>query len=211
MPNIEIRSRAPFLIVIPNWNRWAFLKQSLVSLLSFGPFNLIHSLIIYDNHSEDIDLSVINSNLIPIVTGDFPNSNFCLDIICNSVIDPFIKYVVKIDSDIVISQNFFQSIFFHLISYPQVGTVFFAKHTDSCVNLCSSPHGGVFATRLYLLQKYNGFPLEGQYPGCEMYHKFVIDSGFKLSNIPAIASDLSYTETSLVRSYIEKGWMRDPF
>lgn len=206
----DLAIKRPFLVIMPVWNRWAFTQKSVKSLLDNAPFNLIESFIIYDNGSSDINRAYLDSNFIPVVSGSFPNANYCLNSVKLSTFPPHVKYLVKIDNDIVIFPGFFQTILSFFSSHPDTGTIFFAKNGETTVNSNSSPHGGVFATRFDLFSWFGSFPVSGLYPGCEQYHRYVLNKGFKLVSIPDIAYDLSYQSSALIEDYVKMGWMRRP-
>jgi|GEM_PF-2916241 hypothetical protein len=209
MPDPQIILRQPFLVIIPVWNRSFFTRIAVNSVLKNGSFNLVYSLIIFDNHSIEIDRCFLDSNLLQVITGNFPNANYCLNELKKFSIPDYIRFIVKIDNDIEICPGFFQTILQYFKDYPLAGSIFFAKHGEPLVNYASSYHGGVFATRRELFDQYPSFPLSGKYPGCEAYHKFVVSKGFNLFSIPCLAIDLSESYSDISREYIAKGWQRD--
>lgn len=210
MSSPDLIIKRPFLVIMPVWNRFEFTHLSLKCFFANAPFNLVESLIIFDNTSPDIPRSYIDSNFIPVVSGNFPNANYCLNAVKGLSFPDHVKYLVKIDNDIVIKPLFFQTLHSLFLDHPDIGTVFFAKNGEKSFNDKSSPHGGVFATRFDIFSWYGNFPVSGSYPGCEFYHRYVLNHGFKLCSIPDIADDLSYTRPDLVDIYVKKGWMRRP-
>lgn len=209
MPYKNIILRQPFLVVMPVWNRSYFTRVSVNSVMKFGPFNLVYDLIVFDNYSTEFDSIFFQANLITVVTGAFPNANYCLNEIKNFIIPDFIRFIVKIDNDIEIQPNFFQTLLKTFNDFPKCGTIFFAKHGDRSFSSVSSEHGGVFATRRNLFDQYDRFALSGKYPGCQGYHKFVLSNNYGLFSCPGIAIDLSESMPDLSKEYISKGWQRD--
>lgn len=208
MPDSQIILRQPFLVLMPVFNRSYFTRIAVNSVMKFGCFNLVYSLIIFDNHSEEIDRCFLDSNLLQIVSGDFPNANYCLNEIKKMSVPDHIRFIVKIDNDIDIQSGFFQTILKYFNDFPSCGSVFFAKKGEPNINYASSYHGGVFATRRELFDKYPAFPLDGKYPGCESYHRFVASSGYNLFSLPGLAFDLNDSMPVMTNIYREKGWSR---
>lgn len=208
MQNSNITLRQPFLVIMPVWNRSYFTRIAVNSVMKFGCFNLVYSLIIFDNNSEEIDRLFLDSNLLQFVSGSFPNANFCLNEIKKLGVPDCIRFIVKIDNDIEIQSGFFQSILKSFIDHPSCGTIFFAKRGEVGLNYASSCHGGVFATRRELFDLYPSFPVDGKYPGCESYHKFVLSSGFQLYSLPGLGLDLNDSMPVMSSIYREKGWSR---
>jgi len=210
MSRSDIDLHQPFLVIMPVWNRSYFTRLSINSLMKFGPFNLVHSLTVFDNNSEEIDNLFLSSNLISVVRGNFPNANYCLQEIKNYSIPDHIHFIMKMDNDIELLPGFFQTILKSFIDNPRCGTIFFAKQPGHGPNYASDYHGGVFVTRRSLFDRFSSFPLSDKYPGCDRYHKFVQADGYHLFSIPDIAIDLSYAFPVVVKTYIDKGWMRAP-
>lgn len=206
IPNLD--PEAPISIVYPTFNRLEFTKKSLRSILRFTDFGLVRSFTIYDFYSKDGTYEYCQNLGFDIVQGDFPNANFSLNLFISSHKNSDLKYLVKIDNDILVKPHWLSLTFKFLECHHNVGTLFLSKHCPFPVPCPSSIHGGVFCTRYSLCSEFKGFPRFGKYPGCHSYHKFVLDKGYKIFCHPDTASDLTYSEPVLVQKYMKLNYTR---
>jgi len=206
----EINSANPVAVIIPTFNRLEFTKICLNAFLKYTNFRLVHSVTVYDNHSEDGTFEYLKTLDLNVIQGNFPNANCSINSFVSSHKNSNVKYLLKLDNDRVVKKDWLDVCHNFMITRPTVGTLFFCKRTGSYFPSPSNEHGGNWITPFFLLKKFGAFPDKGKYPGCHTYHRFVSDNNYQRFAIPDLAIDLSHLPVydDLVKFYNQKGYMR---
>jgi len=199
-----------YAIVIPTFNRLEFTKQCFNALLQYTDFDLVQKIIVFDNFSEDGTFEFVKKFNFPVIQGNFTNSNFCINIFSNLYKNLSIKYLIKLDNDIVVKKNWLSVCSDFLKLHPETGTLFYCKRIGPHFPDRSKQHGGIFISPFHLIKKFGLFSASGKYPGCHHFHEFVSKHGYLRYSLPNLAIDISWSKENinLVKLYVSKNWMR---
>ena len=207
---IKFNEPPPFGIVIPTFNRLEFTKQCFDALFQYTDFDLIHKLIVFDNFSTDGTYEYVKKLGCHVIQGNFTNANFCLNIFCDLHRYLPIQYLIKLDNDIVVHKDWLYICYGFLRKHPKTGTLFYCKRVGPHYPKLSNQHGGNFITPFPLIKNFGLFSTSGKYPGCHLYHNFVVKQGYLRYSLSNLATDISWNEENidLVKLYASKNLMR---
>lgn len=213
-----------FLITYSTWNRLEFTKISIESIAANTNWDLVKEMVIFDNKSVDGTYEYVNSLItspqIRVVKGDFPSSNFGINKIMQRPKKDLSPYLVKLDNDFCVKEEWLEQIKKVFEEYEKAGTIFLYSTRWGAVEKGlvlpkrlkqvelerrTNPHGGVFATRVHLLKSYGQLPVKKRYAGCQGYGQYVKAKGWTLFNL-SVAYELS--DPSLQKKYLQRGWER---
>ena len=210
MEKVEMNPTGKFAIILPTWNRVEFTRISINAILKNTDFSLVKNVFVYDNDSRDGTWPLVAFSGFQAKQGKYTCANFCLNEFMREPAMGNVKYLIKIDSDTVVSKGWLNKCDEFLSSDKMIGQLHIRKQSKGKIPVECNEHGGNFIAPVSLIRKFGQFRVKSRYPGCQDFGAFVVNEGYKRYSIPGITRDLSkkpeYAE--LVGKYRKQGWMR---